>query len=249
MNTETRTAAIVHAITEYPKESCGLVLIHEGVEEYYPCKNTAVSKSEHFVMNPVDYADAEDRGEITAVVHSHPDVSPKPSEADRVSCERSGLPWYIFSVHKNVETGIVDCIGDYAFNPSGYKSPLIGREFSYGILDCYTLIQDYYKEEFGIDLIDPIDKNIDHHDGWWLKGYKFYEENYEAFGWERVNDAPRKGDVVLMQIRSKTPNHAAVYLGDGHILHHLYGRLSSRDVYGGYWRETTRYMIRYKGKP
>jgi hypothetical protein len=29
------------------------------------------------------------------------------------------------------------------------------------------------------------------------------------------------------------------------ILHHLHGRLSSRDVYGGYWREVTRDVIRF----
>lgn len=52
-----------------------------------------------------------------------------------------------------------------------------------------------------------------------------------------------------MQVRSKNgvPNHAAVYLGDGLMLHHMYGRLSSRDVYGGYWREVTRLVVRFSG--
>ncbi|WP_043946890.1 NlpC/P60 family protein, partial [Ralstonia solanacearum] len=41
------------------------------------------------------------------------------------------------------------------------------------------------------------------------------------------------GDVILMQVRAPVPNHAAVYLGGVQMLHHLHGRLSSRDVYGG----------------
>jgi len=51
-----------------------------------------------------------------------------------------------------------------------------------------------------------------------------------------------------MQVQSKNgvPNHAGVYLGDGIMLHHLYGRLSSRDVYGGYWREVTRLTLRHE---
>ena len=35
----------------------------------------------------------------------------------------------------------------------------------------------------------------------------------------------------------------AVYLGDGMILHHLYGRLSSRDVWGGYYQHVTTHVL------
>jgi cell wall-associated NlpC family hydrolase len=48
-----------------------------------------------------------------------------------------------------------------------------------------------------------------------------------------------------MQVASPVPNHAAVYLGDGLILHHLQGRLSSRDVYGGYWQKVTTHALRH----
>ncbi len=241
MNPDTRAAAISHALAAYPKESCGLVIIHDGVEEYYACRNIALTKSEHFVLSPEDYADAEDRGEITAVVHSHPDASPKPSEADRVSCERSGLPWFIYAIHRDVVTGDLSMGGEYAWEPNGYEAPLVGREFAYGTLDCLELIRDYYQRELGITLPE-----YEHRDGWWDRGETLYMDRIAAAGFEPIVGKPQKGDLILMQIRSKTPNHAGVYLGDGLFLHHLYGRLSSRDVYGGYWAEVTRQIVRRK---
>ena len=42
------------------------------------------------------------------------------------------------------------------------------------------------------------------------------------------------------------PNHAGVYLGDGLIGHHLYGRLSSKDVYGQFYRERTTHIMRHR---
>ncbi len=56
------------------------------------------------------------------------------------------------------------------------------------------------------------------------------------------------GDVFLMQVNSEVPNHAAIYLGDGLILHHLQGRLSSRDVYGGYWQKITTHTLRHQSQ-
>jgi hypothetical protein len=58
-----------------------------------------------------------------------------------------------------------------------------------------------------------------------------------------ADDNLKVGDCFLMQVASPVPNHAAVYLGDGLILHHLQGRLSSRDVYGGYWQKVTTHIL------
>lgn len=101
--------------------------------------------------------------------------------------------------------------------------------------------------EWGLELPNP-----DRPDDWWNDGHSdLYTDNYRAAGFEPVGGDMQRGDLILMQIRSKNqvPNHAAVYLGDGLILHHLYGRLSSRDVWGGYWRECHRMTLRHKDAP
>jgi Predicted metal-dependent protease of the PAD1/JAB1 superfamily len=247
MTPETRKAIEAHALAEYPRECCGLVIVRKGRERYIPCRNMATTPSDHFVLDPRDYAAASDEGEITAIAHSHPDVPAQPSQADLVQCEESELPWVIVSVMPcddgpvAAETRIVE--------PSGYRAPLVGRAWTHGILDCWALCRDWYAAEWNVDLPSP-----PRFDGWWNDGVSAL---YNDSALRDANFAPvsaselAPGDLILMQIRSKNrvPNHAAIYLGDGLILHHMHGRLSSRDVYGGYWQEFTRSVWRLKPLP
>ena len=87
--------ALVHAKDQDPKESVGLLLNVKGKKRYYPCENLAITSTNHFILNPEDYVKADNLGQITAIVHSHPISTPDPSQADKVSCEQSKLPWHI----------------------------------------------------------------------------------------------------------------------------------------------------------
>lgn len=236
MNTisESVLAAIrEHAGRAYPRESCGVVIVDRGKQRYIACANIASSNS-HFAIRPEDYAAAEEAGEITHIVHSHPGMPALPSEADLVGCERSGLPWIIV----NWPTGAV-----HVFSPTGYQAPLVGRPFVHGILDCYSLIRDYYQCELSLELPD-----FERDEEWWLQGGNLYLDNFERAGFVAVAaDQPmQKHDVLLMQVGSPVPNHAAVYVGDGCILQHCMHRLSSRDVYGGYWQRSTVKTVRHR---
>ena len=51
-----------------------------------------------------------------------------------------------------------------------------------------------------------------------------------------------------MKLDSVVPNHAAIYLDDMIILHHVQGRLSSRDVYGGYYQKVTELCLRHESR-
>ena len=74
--------ALKAAKEAYPKECCGLVVYRKGLRIYWPCKNISRKAIEHFHINPVDYADAEDAGTILGVVHSHPNGTAVPSGFD-----------------------------------------------------------------------------------------------------------------------------------------------------------------------
>lgn len=222
-----------HAAEAFPKESCGVLIVRQGKLRYRRCANLATAPDQHFVLSAQDLARSEDEGDVVAIVHSHPNTPPEPSQADLVGCEASGLPWFIV----NWPTGVIR-----RFAPSGYEAPLIGRSFHHGVLDCYSLVRDYYRTEVGITL-----PNFERDSHWWLKGQNLYVENFEMAGFVECEPTSlRPDDVLLMQVGSPVINHAAVYLGNNQILQHCADRLSSRDVFGGGWRRATRKLLRHK---
>lgn len=224
-----------HARQQNPLESCGLVVMDRNVQKYLPCRNINI-EPDRFLINPKDWTDAQDAYDIIAVVHSHVNISPKPSEADRVRIEDGKLPWIII----NYPTGRYT-----VSEPCGYEPKYVGRPFIHGVLDCYALIRDYYRREFGI-ILDDYDRD----DEWWLKGQNMYLDNFASQGFVDQSQfaVPQIGDVILMQIGSPVPNHGAIYYADGQILHHLTNKLSNRTVYGGYWRKSTTHILRHKTK-
>lgn len=227
-----KSAFVEQAKAECPREACGLVIIKHGKQVYKPCKNLAIG-TDQFILDPIDYANADSEGEIVAVIHSHPNISAKPSQADLVGCEGSALPWFI--------CGIPSEHWEY-IEPSGYKAPLVGRQWSHGVLDCYALIRDWYLQERNIVLLD-----FERKDEWWKIGENLYLDNFEKAGFRKTTqDQLQAGDVILMCINSKVPNHGAIYIGDSMILHHVHGRLSTRDIFGGYWLKNTYGYLRYE---
>ena len=137
--------ALAHAKKESPKESVGLLVNIKGKEKYIPCRNLAITAHQCFICDPEDYIRASNLGEIVACVHSHPKTPAVASEADKVSCEDSGIVWHIV----NPETE------DWGYlEPTGYKPPLLGRHWVWGITDCWSLVRDWYKQEKNIELRD-----------------------------------------------------------------------------------------------
>lgn len=232
MNEQTQADIILHARAELPREACGLLIVSQGKERYWPCRNLAVG-TDQFVLHPQDYAEAEQIGNVLAVIHSHPNMSPEPSQADRVSCEASGLPWHIVSV-PSMQWAYIE--------PAGYQAPLVGREWSHGVLDCYAIIRDWYASERGITLPD-----FARRDQWWMHGENLYMENFAGAGFREITqDQLELGDVILMRVFSQVPNHGAVYLGDNHIIHHVQNRLSCREPYTTGWRNRTTHILRHE---
>jgi proteasome lid subunit RPN8/RPN11 len=235
LGTTLQTEILAYAQACDPKEMCGLIHVVKGRKRFYACANIAETPDEHFVLDPADYAAAEDLGEIVAVVHSHPTSRPVASAADQLSCNATGLPWIIVNP-KTEEWG--------GCEPKDFELPYVGREFVFGVVDCYSLCRDWYKREFGLELAD-----FPRRDRFWERGENLYVDGYKSQGFRKVPfEELQYGDAILMQLGADLPNHGAIYLGDQQILHHVQGRLSSRDVYGGYYVKSTAMVLRHESR-
>jgi len=226
--------AAIHADKQAPKESCGLLAIIKGKETYWPCKNLSESPDEFFVIDPDNWADCEDEGELIGIIHSHAYGSALPSDADKASCEHLGLPFYIYSVEQK---NWID------LKPSGYTSGLYGRTWIWGKHDCWSLITDYFSNKKQINLKfwerpksiktfceDPYFEKV-------LTGSGFKEVSKDNI----IND-----DVLLMQGPDEKLNHVALYIGDQTILHHNIRQLSCRELYDLRYIEATKKVYRYE---
>ena len=228
-----RDVALAHAKDQDPKESCGLLIEIKGKEKYYPCKNLSNWSNQCFIIDPIDYAKAEDTGKILAVIHSHPTTQPIASQADMISCEDTNLPWHIVNT-KTEQWGY--------YEPSGYKPPLIGRHWVWGVTDCWALVRDWYKETKGIILRDwerPITPE------------EFIADPmFERCAWRtgfrqlRPEEKLENGDLLFMSILTSGLNHVAIFI-DGDVLHHLADRISCKEPYNEWLLKCTGMRLRY----
>lgn len=236
-------AMCAEAIARYPEEACGLIIAKGKRSKFIPCKNIAENPRRDFMIHQEDYDRAADEGEVIGVWHTHPNKPTRPSAADRAGMELTGVPWHIMSVHQG-ENGLV-VSGPDVHMPDGFKMPLLERPYVYGVFDCYTLVVDYYKEEFGMTLPPMPHTRIPR---FWEKGLNLMEQEYGNAGFVRIFDQePKKGDLFLTQDGAKCPNHVLIYIGDDMIMHHPQDRLSMRGIYGGgYWQKHTTHHLRHK---
>lgn len=241
LNDKANQEIISHAKACYPLECCGVIVN----DEYIACTNIAPHQSQ-FEICPRDLVKAGAQGKITAYVHSHPDGSTNPSMPDKIQMNNHGLPWVITN-------GIDIAIHE----PDDYKAPLLGREYHHGLMDCYTLVQDYYQRELGITL-----SNYERDDVWWesAKSEPLYLNNFKNEGFFEV-DKLQRHDIILCRLgRTEHVNHALIFvangqfsseyttatIGDSLVLHHPYNRQSLREIYGEQWQRRASIIIRHK---
>lgn len=267
-------AARHHAEIEAPRESVGIVIDDgAGHHEYVPLENVHPDPAKAFSISAGD--EARYLGQVRAVIHSHvlspAEINPGegplvagPSAGDMEQQAQMGLPWGLVTV--------IDKSNPDAARWAAHETvlwwgdqlpvePLLGRPFVHGIWDCYSLIRDSYRrdefgfvrEHYGVKAITLPDFPRDF--GWWhnrddaenpVTPRDMYRENFAAAGFREIErDDLRAGDVILCQFQSDVVNHGGVYLGNGVWIHHLRGRLSTREPVSRWLREYGRYFLRY----
>jgi proteasome lid subunit RPN8/RPN11 len=220
----------VFANVSKKREQCALLYVQNGKERMQTCEN--ISYSDHsFEINPIDIITTSKLGDIIGVVHSHLIESPFPSELDKASCNSWAVPFHIYSVSSGQW---------HSFLPENKKIPLIGREYSHGVYDCYALVRDWFSDVRGIEL-----PNYYREQEWWRTDKDLYMENFSKHGFYEVDKSNmRYGDVIVLKLGAPKYNHAAIYLHDGMILHHAIGRLSCREQFDGLWRKSDFIVLR-----
>lgn len=207
-------------------EVCGLIINDSTL---FRCRNIHPEPARNFRISDDEWLEAEEKGEITAVFHSHPESVPVLSGADRRAQVMTGLPWWLAC------DGILS-----KYRPVPH---LLGRRFEHGVVDCYTLFRDAY-HLCGIALPDFSRTN-----GWWLRGENLYLKNLELYGFHQISvgDA-RPGDVIIRQpFPGADPCHAMILLDDGKVIHHdCAGHLSRREDYRPAFAKQTHSIWRHK---
>jgi proteasome lid subunit RPN8/RPN11 len=220
-----------HFDKEYPREGCGLIALVKGKKVWFPCKNLAEDE-EDFIMCSKDYLRIKVKYDIIGIVHNHPDASNEPSKRDIDNCNALGIPYYIFS-YPEMELNIVD--------PVQKQYPLIGREYKFGVYDCFEAIRDYLATK---EILLP--PRAPFEDDWWKKeGLNYFcPDVVKGWGGKEITE-PQENDVLIFTMDSKVPNHCGVYIGRDTFFHHAVNRLSCRESLYPFWIKYLTGVYRY----
>jgi len=164
-----------------------------------------------------------------AFIHSHTqDASTEPSRLDMASQQAAGIPYGIIATDGEAVTPI-QWFGDQL-----PIQPLLGRQFVSGVSDCWCLVRDVYRGQFGIQIHNvPRDNN-------WFKAEPPHNTPQNLFSMERIIDSGfvsiqkselLPGDIVAGRVGCSVVNHCGLVLGNNMVLHQLDGdgRLSRRE--------------------
>ena len=213
-----------HALEAFPNISVGII----SGWMYYRLDNIQAPETDKELNWQITYkndiyAHKLQHGLLRFVVFSRPRMVAYPNEREMLAQLSSDAPWIY------LRTDGVDCEDPVIWGNGSPYWAFLGRPFRHGVMDCYSLIRDYYKLEYKLSLDEyPRDWF------WWnssadyLNAFRppvkdLYGENFKNQGFYPIGKIEdlRKGDSVLMKLNSDSINHAAIYIGDGKILHHV----------------------------
>jgi proteasome lid subunit RPN8/RPN11 len=238
------------AAAAFPNEAIGLVIEPAGApgtEEFLECQNIHHKPRKHFEYLKSDWDAAEARGKILYMWHTHPNALANPCWDDMATSEAWDLPVVVYATP-------ADQWRSYA--PEGWIAPLYDRPFVYGVLDCRTLVIDYFKTELGIDI--PYQY---YPENWWVhkrddagnlieRAPELMVESVESSGFVFIDRSDiRKYDVPLMRVTDGAVCHCGVYLGDGQLLHHFADQKSRKVSYRinvPFYGTATEYVVRHQ---
>lgn len=127
---------------------------------------------------------------------------------------------------------------------------LIGLGWEHRTRDCYALVRDFYRDNWGIILGE-----YDWPDRWWVDRpeldlfYRHFRDEGFAVITPNHHFEMRPGDGLLIARGSTVASHCGVWLGGNRFLHHPYMGLSTTEVWAGKWSGATLTIVRHHQVP
>lgn len=231
-----------HSLEENPKECCGLIYKNEIGFFAQKCKNTAKDPLNFFEISPIDYLNTSLKGKILAFYHSHSkNHSNDFTQFDIINAEKLKLSGVLYIIE-------TDTFKEYS--PTGYELPYIGRNYVLGKVDCFSLVKDYYKTEFNIEIEDIthkyryIEHKPDHPDN--NIYHDILPNHFLKNNFMEVKDL-KENDVILIKTHKiMSPVHCAVYKNVDMILHHPFGLKSRIEKIRSSYKNCMTHFFRHK---
>jgi proteasome lid subunit RPN8/RPN11 len=231
VNTQVKRRIIELAEAQPDVEVCGFIYVKDGIAGVFPCDNLAADPRHAFHIAPSAFVACLQYGKPVAVYHSHPDgpaafSCADPSRPDELGdlefAEEMALPAYLYSLPTKEWLEYI---------PRSYRVPMEGREFCWGIEDCYATVRHYYRQNLGIYIRD-YDRDETFQDA----DSNVIMENFEREGFVmRPPGEVRMHDVMVFRFKRAIPQHFGVFQGNSRVLWQLRDRLSHVDPLGEFW--------------
>jgi proteasome lid subunit RPN8/RPN11 len=231
------------------EECCGIIIERKGKLQAIKCENSAKNKNKRFKISRAELNERKKTDKIVAFYHSH--EGNELSIQDRAVLSKLNLK----SIVCNSKTLEIN-----EFEPDNKISPIVGRPFIAGVLDCVELVKDFYKKTFNIiisDLTHEIrtiewsnfenDVKSGKYLDWNSKDYQFLLNFYLSNGFVEVSkDNPQDLDLLLFRFPfCETPTHVMIFNND-RIIHHPYEQDSKIEKYSKYYQKYSVNCLRYK---
>tara|TARA_B100000287_G_C20574524_1_gene757892 strand:+ start:368 stop:1063 length:696 start_codon:yes stop_codon:yes gene_type:complete len=213
-----------HFDNEYPKEACGILAVVKGKKEWFPVKNIA-EENNNFIMDSDEYIKLMISTDIVGIVHNHINEDPEPSQTDIDQCNALGIPYYIFS-YPEMDLKVLQ--------PENNLTDLYGREYKFGIADCFEAMRDYLIKQ---NITIPSRALFE--DNWYKKGLDYFcPDVIKNWGGQEIDLSDLKeNDVLIFRVQEETNNHCGVYIGNDIFYHHAINRLSCRENLFPFWQK------------
>lgn len=125
---------------------------------------------------------------------------------------------------------------------------LEGKLFNLGSQDCFTVVTDFFWDNFQIKI-----NNFARPNDWNPEEDNLIEEYYKLTDFKKLdkeeNWPPRPADILVCTVGGSVPNHLVIFLGGNTIIHHKVGMISSSEIMRPAWRRYCSYILRHPDIP